>query len=123
MGLTFDPATCRWVAGLADGSIVWVAVFSHFSSTNCQLSVATDGSKRWASRATFRAILSHPFRQWNLARVTMIVDERNEAALAMHRRKGRFTIGGKEEGRMRDLFGEGCDGIVFGLLRRECQWV
>lgn len=122
-GLQFAPALCRWVAGLADGSIVWVAVFSHFSSRNCQLSVATDGSKRWASRSSFRAILAHPFLQWNLARVTMIVDERNEAALSMHRHQGRFTIGGNEEGRMRDLFGDGLDGIVFGLLKKECKWI
>lgn len=123
LGQSFHPSQCRWVAGLVDGGIDWVAVFSHFSNTNCTLSIATAGSKRWASRAMFRAVFAFPFLQWNLLRVTMIVDERNEVSLKMLRRQGRFTIGGREEGRMRDLFAEGVDGIVFGLLKKECAWI
>lgn len=122
-GSTFAPANCRWVTGLVDGSIAWVAVYSHFSERNCNVTLATDGSKRWASRATFRAIVAAPFKQWGCLRITMIVDERNAASLAMMRKKGRFTIGAVEEGRMRDLFAPDVDGIVFGLLKKDCQWI
>lgn len=120
--MKFSPEQCRWVAGLVGGSIAWVAVFSHFSSRNCQLTLVTDGSKRWASRATFRTLARIVFKDWGLARLTMIVSADNVAALKMHRKSGRFAIGGKEEGRMRDLFADGVDGIVFGLLKKECRW-
>lgn len=119
---TYSPATCKWVGALDAGGVVWVAVYSHFSERNCAISLATNGSKRWASRATFRTILRIPFVEWGLARVTFVVDERNEASLRMMRKDGRFCVGAREEGRMRAMF-DGADGIVFGLLKEECKWI
>lgn len=119
----FDRLKCRWVAGLVAGQIACVVVYSHFSSTNCLLSIATDDSKRWASRSLFRLVFRTAFIQWNLRRVTFIVSERNEVSLAMMRKqRGHFSIGATEEGRMRDLFPDGSAGIVFGLTREECRW-
>lgn len=118
----FDRAKCRWVAGLVGGQIASVVVFSHFSSTNCLLSIATDDSKRWASRSYFRAVFGTVFNEWKLRRVTFIVSENNEASLKMLRKQGHFSIGATEEGRMRDLFPDGAAGIVFGLTKEECRW-
>lgn len=121
---SYNPQQCKWVAGLGAGGIVWVVVYSHFSDRNCAMSIATNGSRRWASRAVFHTIFGIPFTQWQLPRVTMVVAENNEPSLKMLRRdKGRFVIGAREEGRMRALFGPDVDGIVFGLLARECPWV
>lgn len=120
---TYDPTQCRWVGALDAGGVVWVAVYSHFSSRNCQIALATNGSKRWASRTTFRAILRVPFVQWGLARVTFIVAATNEASLLMLRKTGRFSIGATEEGRMRAMFDSNVDGIVFGLIKGECKWI
>jgi hypothetical protein len=119
----FDPVKCRWVAGLVAGQIACVVVFSHFSSTNCLLSIATDGSRRWASRSLFRFVFGTVFKQWKLRRATFVVSERNEASLAMLRKRGHFSIGAKEEGRMRDLFPDSSAGIVFGLTKEECKWI
>lgn len=121
--MQFDPQACRWVAGLDAGGVVWVVVYSHFSTMNCSISLATDGSRRWASRAMFREGFRIPFVQWGMRRVTFIVSADNEASLRMHRHKGRFAIGGTEEGRLRNMFGDGIDGIVFGLLKGECKWI
>lgn len=124
LGERYRPEQCRWVAGLADGGVSWVAVYSHFSTRNCLVSIATDGSKRWASRATFRAICAPPFTQWGLARMTFLVSETNEASLRMMRKTdGRFVTGAREEGRLRAAFPGDVDGIVFGLLRTECKWI
>lgn len=120
---TYDPTTCRWVAGLADGGVVWVAVYSHFSTRNCLVSIATDGSKRWASRTTFRTICGFAFKQWGLARMTFLVAVDNERSLAMFRHSGRASFGAVEEGRMRVAFNGDVDGIVFGLLAKECKWL
>jgi hypothetical protein len=119
----YSRAQCKWVAGLVDGGVSWVAVYSHFSSRNCQIALATDGGKRWASRTTFRAILRIPFVNWGLERVTFIVGAKNDASLRMMRKQGRFSIGAKEEGCMREMIDGTEDGIVFGLLKRECRWI
>jgi RimJ/RimL family protein N-acetyltransferase len=118
----FSPSACRWVAGLAVGGIVWVVVYSHFSTRNCVMSIATDATKRWASRHTFRTIFGIPFNEWNLDRVSFIVSEKNEASLRMLRHAGRFSICAAEEGRMRKAFDDNTDGILFGLLKADCQW-
>ena len=121
---TWRPQECKWVAGLAAGGIDWVVVYSHFSDRNCAMSIATSGSKRWASRQVFQTVFGIPFTQWRLPRVTMLVAENNEASLKMLRkREGRFVIGAQEEGRMRAMFPGDVDGIVFGLLAKECPWV
>ena len=123
VGTTFAPAECKWVAGLGPGGITWVVVYSHFSDRNCAMSIATDGSRRWASRAMFAQIFGIPFVQWKFPRVTFIVAENNARSLAMLRHNGRFSIGAREEGRMRAMFADDVDGIAFGLLARECRWI
>ena len=120
---TFDPSACRWVAGLDRGGVIWVVVYSRFCDRNCEVTIATDGSKRWATRRTLRAIFSHPFMQWGLARVTFIVAADNDRSLAMLRHEGPGGIGAKQEGRLRAAFDGDVDGIVFGLLKTECKWI
>lgn len=120
---TFAPETCRWVAGLADGGVVFVVVYSHFSSRNCQLSIATDGSKRWATRRTLRAIFSAPFAHWNLRRVTFVVAADNDRSLKMMQHCGRSPLGVVPEGRVRAAFPNDVDGLLFGMLREECRWL
>lgn len=123
LGEKFQPDRCRWVAGLVDGGLAWVVVFSLFSNGNCHLSLATDDSKRWASREMFRWVLAIPFKQWGLRRLTFIVSEKNEKSLAILRKQGRFSVGAVEEGRMRAIFPDGSTGVVFGLLKEECRWL
>lgn len=118
----FDPAGCRWLAGVLPGELLFVTVYSHFSSRNCQVSIATDGTQRWATRAGLRAIFSLPFNDWGLRRVSFIVDERNEKSMRLMRHRGRSPLGVVEEGRVRAAYPE-ADGILFGMLKEECKWI
>jgi len=108
----------RWIAGLDAelASVVFVVVFNDFCDRNCQMTIATDATKRWASRRTLRAVFSAPFIQWKLARVTFVVASTNAPSLSLCER-----LGAQREGRIRGLFAEDADGIVFGLLKSEAQ--
>lgn len=118
LGGTFKPDRCRWVAGLDAGGPVFVVVYSHFSSRNCELSIATDETKRWATKKALRAIFSMPFVEWHLPRVTFVVSAENLPSQDLVLR-----LGAKLEGRVREAFPEG-DGLVFGMLRLEAEkWI
>lgn len=123
LGSDWSPAACRWLSGLDGEAIVWVVVYSHFSSRNCQLSIATDGTRRWASRASLRAIFSAPFLQWGMRRVSFVVASDNAPSLRMMGKRGRSPLGVVEEGRVRAAFPNDVDGLLFGMLKEECKWI
>ena len=123
LGATFNPKACRWVAGRDAGGFVFVVVYSHFSSANCHLSIATDGSKRWATRASLRAIFDAPFKTWGLRRVTFVVSADNEKSLQMMEKRGRSPLEVVREGTARCAFPNDVDGFLFGMLREECRWL
>jgi len=113
----------RVIANLAnDGRILAVAVFNNFTDTNCELSIASDGSRRWNSKSFIRAVFEYAFLQCRLLRVTGVIEADNETALKNSERHG-F----RREGVLRDWFiaedGTVKDGILFGLLRKECKWL
>ncbi len=117
LGLRWEPREVRWVAGRDAGGVIWVVVFSHFCPRNCELTIATDGSKRWATRRALRAIFGYPFRTLGLRRVTFIVRDDN------HKSQGLvLRLGASFEGRLRKVFEDTVDGIVYGMLREECSW-
>lgn len=117
LGISWAPREARWVAGRDAGGVIWVVVFSRFSARNCELTIATDGSKRWATKRSLRAIFGYPFRALNLRRVTFVVRDDN------HKSRGLvLRLGASFEGRVRKAFDGDVDGIVFGMLKEECRW-
>lgn len=114
---SWSPSPVHWLSGVAGDRVVFVVVYSAFSERNCMLSIATDGTKRWASRKSLRAIFHVPFNQWNLARVSFLVRFDNEKSLDLCRR-----LGAHIEGYVRRAFSEG-DGVMFGMLKEECRWI
>lgn len=103
---------------LKDKQIVGVTVFDTFSPAECQIHVASDGSRRWLTRDYIRMVFAYPFLQLEFRRVTSLVSEHNEASLKFCRH-----FGWKEEGRMREAGLNGEDLIILGMLRRECRWI
>jgi len=101
-----------------DGIIVGVAVFDTFSPNACLVGLASDGSRRWMTRAFAVRAMSYPFVQCGFRHIGCIVSSRNEASL-------RFTrgFGWTQEGVLREAGPEGEDMIMFGMLRRECRWL
>lgn len=114
---SWEPERVRWISGVSAGAPVFVVVYSRFGDGNCELTIATDGTRRWATRRSLRAIFSVPFRQWGLRRVTFMVRADNAASLDLCER-----LGAVREGVVREAFPDGEAGVLLGMLRKECTW-
>ena len=118
LDVKWNPSECRWLAGIESDALVFVVIYSRFSERNCELTIATDKTKRWATKENLRSIFTPPFEQWKLRRVTFIVKSDNKASLKMMR-----PLGAVREGIIRQAFTNKVDGIIFGMLREECRWI
>lgn len=96
---------------------MFVVIYSRFGPRNCELTIATDGTRRWASKRSLRAIFHVPFTQWALARVTFVVRADNKTSIDMCER-----LGAVQEGVIRKAFADDVHGVVLGMLREECSW-
>lgn len=76
------------------------------------------GEPGWLTKATLRVLFGYPFCQLGCIRVTGVVARANKRALDLNRRLG-FQI----EGCIRDGYGTGKDGLLMGMLRRDCRWI
>lgn len=100
-----------------DGEIVAVVVFDNFSICDCNMHIASDGSRRWMNKSFLLSAFAYPFMQLKLKRVTGLVLESNEAALRFDQHLG-FEI----EGTHPDADPNGAL-ISLGLLRRNCRFI
>lgn len=91
-----------------DGKIIAGVLFNVFEAADVHVSIAGKG---W-TRDFIRAVGSFVFEQLELERMTAITEHPSIVGLA-----GR--LGGVVEGRMRNHFGYGRDGIVIGILRED----
>ena len=112
------PHDARWIAGEINGSIVFVLVYTHFTERDCMMTIATDRSKRWATRRALQLIFGTPFNFWKLRRLTCLVNERNAESIEVVTR-----LNFCPEGRLSKFFDEKSDGLLFGLLREDCPWI
>lgn len=99
------------------GKLVAVVVFDTFSECDCNMHVASDGTKAWMNKALLLSAFAYPFVQLGLRRVTGIVPAKNAAALAFDK-----NLGFEEEGICRHALPDD-DIIILGLLREKCRFV
>ncbi len=118
LGVNFDPGLCAFITRLnCDGSISAVVVFNMCTTYNVEMSVASDGKSRWATKDFLGVCYRYAFNQLGLRRVTAVVEDDNEASLRMCRKLGHV-----EEGRLSHWFGDK-HGIVMRMLKEECKWI
>lgn len=100
-----------------DGKLVAVCVYDTFSSFDCSMHVASDGSGKWLTRAFLRAAFMHPFCQWGYLRVTSPIAESNTKALRFNQHLGFEREGYHPHG--------AADGalLTLGLTRDRCRWI
>lgn len=109
----------RVLAGLGESEPVFVVVYSRFYPGACELTLATDGTKRWATKRSLRQIFSLPFVSWGMRRVMFVIRADNEASQDMVRR-----LGAQLEGRIRQGASDGTDTLIYGMLRTEAsRWL
>lgn len=109
----FNPMDVATVGVVDDDRIVAVIVFSRWTTFNVELSIATDGSRRWFSRRLAEFVFKYVFDQCKKARLTTVADAWVPEAIELNSRLF------KEEGHLTDWFGPGHDGILFGMTARD----
>lgn len=100
-----------------DGELVAVVVFDGFSSCDCNMHIASDGTKRWLNKELLLSSFAYPFTQLGLRRVTGLVPAKNDAALAFDQ-----NLGFEFEGRCRHALADD-DIIILGMLRENCRFI
>ena len=116
--VNFLPEECRWIGSVTeDMQIMGVVVYSRWTKHNCEMSAASV-TPRFMTRAFLREVFGYPLNELGMARVTAVVEADNHKALNMNR-----GLGFKDEGILRNWYGEGRDGVVMGMLKDECKWL
>jgi RimJ/RimL family protein N-acetyltransferase len=100
-----------------DGETVAVVVFDGFSEIDCNMHIASDGTRRWLTRELLTAAFAFPFIQCGLRRVTGLVPARNVAALRFDEH-----IGFRREGYHARAAKDG-DLVSLGMLREWCRFL
>jgi len=104
--------------GVGDGdNIRGVVVYDTFSSADCNMHVASDGSGRWLTREFLCHAFSYPFIQLRLRRVTAMVPAKNLHALRFDEKLGFVREGYHPHGMPDD------DLISLGMLRKNCRFI
>lgn len=116
IGFTPRP-DARAIGYASGGHMRAVTVFDTFGESDCNIHIASDGSRRWCSREYLLHSFAFPFIQLKLARVTGFVPSKNSDALRFD-----LHLGFQREGLMRNAF-RGDDLIILGMLREECRWI
>lgn len=98
-----------------EGEPIVATAIDGFTTHSCELTIASDGTQRWATPKFICGTYDFIFRTLpGLNRVSMITASCNEAALLMHK-----ALGHVQEGVHRDYFGPGRDAISFSYLRSD----
>lgn len=100
-----------------DQQIVAVMVYDGFSSADCNMHIASDGSRRFVTRAALAHWFCYPFVQLGLRRVTGLIPSRNDRSINFARGLG-FSL----EGVCREAMPDD-DLVIMGLLKRECRYI
>lgn len=100
-----------------DGELVAVVVFDNFSDGDCNMHIASDGSRRWMNKDLLLAAFAYPFAQLGFRRVTGLVASSNEGSLRLAEHVGFVREGYHPRALPND------DLISLGLLKEHCRFV
>lgn len=87
-----------------------VVVFDDWTTYSVDVSIAADGSRRWARRCFIHTVYDYAFRHAGKVRMNMVVATSNAPAVNMHRAFGHHL-----EGTLRNWFGEGKDALLYSF--------
>lgn len=108
----FTPRTDVKSFGLvSEQGIHAVTLYDNFSEADCNIHIASDGTRHWLSRQYLNMSFYYPFVQWNLRRVTGLVPAKNADALRFD-----LHLGFEQEGYLKHALPDD-DLIVLGMTR------
>lgn len=99
------------------GQLRAVTLWDGFSQCDCNIHIASDGSRQWMRKSFLQRSFMHPFVQWKLRRVTGLVPSKNVEALQFD-----LHLGFQREGLCRNALPDD-DIIILGLLREDCRFI
>lgn len=117
IGIGKFRADARAIGLELDGELVGVCVFDTFSTCDCNMHVASNGSGHWMTASFLRAVFAFPFVQCGLRRVSAPIDEVNVRALRFVRH-----LGFQREGYHPDASAAGAV-ISTGMLKKNCRYI
>jgi RimJ/RimL family protein N-acetyltransferase len=107
----------KTIAAVKGDEILAVVCYDTFTEFDCHMHIASNGSRRWISRALLREAFAYPFIQCGLRRVTGLVAASNQDAMRFD-----LHLGFRIEGLCREGAPDG-DLFILGMLRRECRFI
>lgn len=112
------PEDARAIGLEQDGEVIAGVVYTMYTGSGVCMHVAAVPGARWMTRDFLYTVFAYPFLQLQCRRVTGLVRTDNEPAQRFDEHLG-FVC----EGVMRAADDDGCDLIVYGMLREECRWL
>lgn len=100
-----------------DGALVAGVAYAEWNGPNVVCHIASDGSRRWLSRAYLWAIFDYPFRQLGCERITVCVGEGNKDS-----RRFVEHLGFTKEAWLTGAHPTG-DLIVYCMFKAECRFL
>ena len=117
LDITIDLRGAVGVGWMQDGHLAQGAVFYNYTGRNMYIHVACRTGYR-LSPTFVAAMMDYPFTQAHVQRLTGLIPSCNEQGKALAMR-----LGGRLEGRMREVLDSG-DLLVYGLLKRDAaRWL
>jgi RimJ/RimL family protein N-acetyltransferase len=101
-----------------DGELVAGVVYEYHTGPSVFAHVASEGPLNWLTPAGLAAVFRYPFIQLGCNRITGFVRADNAAAKRFDEH-----LGFRREGVMRQACRDGCDLIVYGMLKSECRFL
>ena len=133
MSLVIGPEVVNWVArrtnefgrfgtdigiGWArDGALVAGVAYADWNGPNVVCHIASDGSRRWATREYLWTIFDYPFNQLKVKRITVCVGEGNSDS-----RRFVQHLGFRLESTLRAAHPSG-DLLVYSMFSEQCRWL
>jgi RimJ/RimL family protein N-acetyltransferase len=93
-----------------------VCVFSSYIGTNIDMHLAARPGAHWLSRSYYNAVMALPFDVLQVPRITGLIRGSN-----LHTQRFAGRMGFQYEGRMRKIFADGEDLVLYGFLREEFE--
>ncbi len=100
-----------------DGQLIAGVAYAQWNGPNVVCHIASDGSRRWMTRAYLRVIFDYPFNQLGVKRITVAVGEGN-----LPSRRFVEHLGFRRETTLREAHPTG-DLLVYAMFRESCKWI
>lgn len=104
------------MGSIRDGHLVGVALFTNFRGESIEAHVC--GGPGWVTRADLAHLFGYPFQQLGVLRMDLCIARNNRKARRFAERLG-FQVKCVAD----DAFGEGRDGVVYSMRRKDCKWL